>query len=212
MTADVLQLIGKEIDLGGSEVLFAEPLSQEALVESWQIHGGEWLVENGWLTGRSSMATSAVALLPGHYPGNVLVDFEARTVSPYRHGLHFMWNVGWDWAADRRGTAYIGGLQAWGEEKVGLERSPDYRLNAAIPLFGFEPGRIYRIQGGSIDGHCFIFIDGWLALELMDPRPIDNRRFARVGFEACSSHIQVRNIQVRRIAWRAVYRHYDLEH
>ncbi len=52
------------------------------------------------------------------------------------------------------------------------------------PLFPFVPGKIYKIQAGSIDGHCFIFADGKLLLEAMDPDPIDNSRYTKIGFEA----------------------------
>ena len=43
------------------------------------------------------------------FPGNVMVDFEARTVLPCTHDIDFMWNGSWDEATDRRGLAYVGG-------------------------------------------------------------------------------------------------------
>jgi len=209
MAETVLQLIGKEIDLDRSKLLFDGPLSQEALLDNWQIYGGEWLVEDGWLTGCNHVNAPGMIFLPGDYPGNVLVDFEARTVLPCAHDIDFMWNGSWDRAANQRGTAYVGGLQGWWGGKVGIEKSPDYKLTAATPLLDFEPGRTYHVQGGSIDGHCFIFVDGRLAIEVTDPKPIDSRRFTKVGFEAYSSHIQVRNIQVRSIAWRPIFQQYE---
>jgi hypothetical protein len=63
-------------------------------------------------------------------------------------------------------------LQGWWEGKVGIEKSPEYKLNIATPLFDFEPGRTYRIQGGSIDGHCFVFVDGKIVLEVTDSVPL----------------------------------------
>jgi len=79
-----------------------------------------------------------------------------------------------------------------------------HKLNALTPLFRFEPGRIYHIQGGSIDGHCFVFVDGRLAIELTDPDPIDSSRYVKIGFEAYCSHIQIRNVKIWRLAWEAV--------
>ena len=51
------------------------------------------------------------------------------------------------------------------------------------PLFNFEPGKIYKMQAGSINGHCFILADWKLLLEAMDPNPIDNQKYTKVGFE-----------------------------
>ena len=101
-----------------------------------------------------------------------------------------------------RDVAYVFGLEGWWEGKVGFEKSPEYKLVAGTPLFDFEAGRTYRIQGGSIDGHCFLFVDGRLVLEVTDPDPIDSQRYAKVGFEAYASHIQIRNIRVYRLAWQ----------
>ena len=76
------------------------------------------------------------------------------------------------------------------------------------PLLDFVPGKIYKIQAGSIDGHCFIFADGKLLLEAMDPDPIDNQKYTKVGFEAYCSKIQVRNIVIRQIHWEPVTMEY----
>jgi len=61
------------------------------------------------------------------------------------------------------------------------------------------PGKVYKIQAGSVDGHCFILADGQLLLEGMDPDPIDNQKYTKVGLEAYSSFIKVKNITVRQI-------------
>ena len=95
----------------------------------------------------------------------------------------------------------MAGLAGWWEGKVGFEKSPEYKLNAATPLLPFEPGRVYRLQVGSVDGHVFVFIDGRLVLEVTDPDPIDTTLHGLVGFEAYARHIQVRRVSVRRIAW-----------
>ena len=129
-----------------------------------------------------------MVFLNGDYPGNVLMDFEARTVPPSSHDIDFMWNGSWDDRKNQRGVAYVGGIEGWWDGKVGIERSPEYKLVAATPLFDFRPGQVYRIQGGSIEGHCFIFVDGRLLVELTDPDPIDSTRFAKVGFEGGGEH------------------------
>jgi hypothetical protein len=109
------------------------------------------------------------------------------------------------------GIAYVAGLEGWWVGKVGLEKSPDYLLNATTPLFDFEPGKIYRIQAGSVEGHCFICVDGKLLLEMTDIQPIDNQKNGKIGFEAYCSFIQIRNIKVKSISWSELVLNYSKE-
>ena len=67
-----------------------------------------------------------------------------------------------------------------------------------------EPGRIYKVQAGSINGHCFIFIDGKEIIEVNDPEPIDNTKYGKIAFTAWRSHVQIRNIVIRNIVWKSV--------
>ena len=53
-----------------------------------------------------------------------------------------------------------------------------------------------------IDGHCFLFVDGQLRLELLDPDPIDSVQSSGVGFEAYQSMIRVSDLIVRQIVWQ----------
>jgi hypothetical protein len=144
----------------------------EEIETNWKVYGGEWSVEDGWLIGKNRENCPGMIIARGDYRGNVLIDFEARTVPPCTHDIDFMGNGCWDEALNKRGMAYVAGLQGWWEGKVGIEKSPEYKLNIATPLFDFEPGRTYRIQGGSIDGHCFVFVDGKIVLEVTDSVPL----------------------------------------
>jgi hypothetical protein len=199
-----MRIIKKEIDFVNSAILFDEPISKGTFSSHWRVYSGEWWVEDGWLTGRNHGNFPGMVFVQGDFPGDVIVDFEARTVLPCTHDINFMWNGSWDETRNERGVAYVAGLQGWWDGKVGIEKSPDYKLNAGTPLFNFQPGRTYYIQGGSIQGHCFIFVDGCLLLEVTDPDPIDSKRYTKVGFEAYCSHIQIRKVQIRRIAWHPI--------
>ena len=191
----------KEIDFGNSPVLDIPKLTREELLINWNIHNSEWWIEDGWLTGKNPENAPGMAILKKDFPGNVMVEFEARTVSPSTHDINVMWNGEWVDSLNHRGTAYVAGVEGWWEGKVGLEKSPEYKLTAASPLFEFDPGETYKILAGSIDGHMFVFIDNRLVLELTDPDPIDNNIYTKAGFEAYCSFIQVRNIIVRKIKW-----------
>ena len=63
-------------------------------------------------------------ILKKDFPGNVMVEFEARTVKPSTHDINVMWNGEWNDSLNLRGKAYIAGIEGWWEGKVGLEKSP----------------------------------------------------------------------------------------
>jgi len=194
--------MNKEVLYDSSPVLYDRPFTPETLAADWQIRGGEWWIDGEWLTGRNPLNAPGMVTSRATYFGNVLLDFEARTVPPSTHDIDCMWNGSWDETTNTRDVAYVAGLQGWWEGKVGVERSPDYLLTAATPLFTFEAGRIYRMQAGSIAGHIFVIVDGRLLLEITDPAPIDSTRYGLVGFEAYASMIQVRNLTIRQIVWQ----------
>ena len=196
-----LFVVGKQIVLDRCEVLYDRPFTAETLATDWQVRGGDWWVEGEWLTGRNPHNCPGMVTSRASYCCNVLLDFEGRTVPPCTHDINCMWNGSWYEDRNERALAYVAGLEGWWEGKVGFEKSPEYNLIAATPLFDFEPGRSYRMQAGSIDGHAFVFVDGRLVLEVKDPDPIDATRYGMIGFEAYASMIQVRRLVVRRIAW-----------
>ncbi len=206
-----MRIMKKEIDLAGSRVLYERVFSAESLEQDWQIRDGEWHVEGEWLTGKNPENCPGMVTSRVRYFGNVMLDFEGRTVLPSTHDINCMWNGSWDETTNRRDVAYVAGLEGWWEGKVGFEKSPEFKLNAATPLFRFEPGKTFRIQAGSIDGHVFVFVDGKLVLEVTDPEPIDSQRYGMIGFEAYASHIQVRRLVVRQIAWKTVEMSYPRE-
>lgn len=206
-----IQLMKKRILLDSSPVLYNSPVDAEEFATNWTVHNSEWSVEGGWLVGENRGNWPGMTILKQDFPGNVLVEFEARTILPSSHDINVMWNGEWLDKTDQRGTAYVAGLQGWWTGKVGIEKSNDYKFMVGTPLFGFVPGRTYKIQAGSIDGHCFILADGKLLLEAMDPEPIDNQKYTKVGFEAYCSRIAIRNIVIRQIAWEPVELKYQPE-
>ena len=206
-----LLITHKRILLAKSPLCYDRPFTTESLQQDWQIRSGDWHIDEEWLTGCNPLNAPGMITSRKQYYGNILLDFEARTVLPSTHDIDWMWNGSWDEESNTRALSYIGGLQGWWEGKVGFEKSPDYQLTATTPLFPFIPGRIYHIQSGSIDGHAFIFVDNRLLLELTDPNPINNAVYGMIGFEAYASHIQLRNLKVRQISWQARELEYESE-
>jgi hypothetical protein len=208
---DTLRLMRKKILLGKSEILYNHPVSAESLAREWTVHRSEWSADGVWLTGSNRGNWPGMAILKQDFPGNVLVEFEAQTLLPSSHDINVMWNGEWLKEGDRRGLAYVAGLQGWWTGKVGIEKSDKYEFMVGTPLFDFVPGKLYKIQAGSINGHCFIFADNQLLLEAMDPDPIDHQKFTKIGFEAYCSMIRIKNIVIRQIYWEEVEMKYEPE-
>jgi len=208
---NVIELMKKEILLDSSKVLYDKPLTADGFQQDWTVHHSKWYVEDGWLVGENRGNWPGMAILKQDFPGNVLVEFESQTILPSSHDINVMWNGEWLGKTDQRGIAYVAGLQGWWTGKVGIEKSNEYKFMVGTPLFNFVPGKIYKIQAGSIDGHCFILADGKLLLEAMDPDPIDNQKYTKVGFEAYCSKIKIRNIVIRQISWKSVEMNYKPE-
>ena len=208
---DTLELMRKKIILSSCPVLFDEEITAESLAKNWTSHHSEWWLEDGWLHGKNPGNHPGMLILNKDFPGNVLVEFEATTVEPSTHDINVMWNGEWLDSIDQRGVAYVAGLQGWWRGKVGIEKSPDYKFMVGTPLLDFQPGKLYHIMAGSIDGHCFIFANGQLLLEAMDPNHIDNQNYTKVGLEAYSSNIKVRNVKIRQIKWKPVDLKYEPE-
>ena len=208
---NTIELMKKRILLDSSKILFDKVLTQENFSSLWTVHHSKWEVKDGWLEGENPGNWPGMAILKQDFPGNVLVEFEAQTILPSSHDINVMWNGEWLSKTDQRGIAYVAGLQGWWTGKVGIEKSNDYKFMVGTPLYNFEPGKIYKIQAGSIDGHCFILADGKLLLEAMDPNPVDNQKYTKVGFEAYCSKIRVRNIRIRQIYWEPVDMKYEID-
>ena len=206
-----LVLIDKEIDITGSQEMFRTEVTGENLNTLFEIHNSKWTVANGWLTGINPDESAGMAFLRKDFPGNILLEFECRTVKPSSHDINFMWNGEWSDELNSCKNAYVGSIYGWHCGRIGIEKSPDYKLRVTAPNKNFEPGKTYKVQAGSINETCFIFIDGKLSLEVEDPDPIDKNKYTKVAFTAWSSHIQIRNIIVRQIQWRRVNKSYSQE-
>lgn len=203
-----MRLMKKELLLEQCRTLYHERFTSEILHRDFDVKGGEWTAENGYLIGKNRENNPGMILLKESFSGNVMLDFKASTILPCTHDINVMWNGSWDETTNTRGVAYVAGLQGWWQGKVGFEKSPDYRLNAGTPLFPFIPGKEYHIQTGSIDGHVFIIVDGSLLLEVTDPEPIDSSRYGKIGFEAYCSQIQIQDFYVKQIAYQPIEEQY----
>jgi hypothetical protein len=210
-TNKTLQLVSKEIDLLKSTVLFENMINPGNLKSQFEIYNSDWTVEKDWLSGKNNVESAGMAILKQDFPGNILLEFECRTVLPSTHDINFMWNTEWSTDLNSCGNGYIGSICGWWTNRVGIEKSPDFKLRATSSGFKFVPGKIYKVQAGGIDGTCFIFIDGKLFIEVDDPDPLDNKRYTKVALSVYNSWIQFKNIIIRQIIWDPLDKRYNPE-
>ncbi len=206
-----MRLLHKELIPEKSEILYHEEFTDNVLKRDFEIRGGKWRTGDGWLIGENPDNCPGMVISKRNFTGNVMLDFKAATIPPCTHDINVMWNGSWNEEKNTRDVAYVAGIQGWWHGKVGFEKSPDYRLNVATQIFDFQPGKIYRVQAGSIDGHIFVIIDGKLVLEVTDPDPIDTGKYGRVGFEAYCSKLKFTDFYVKRPYWEAVSEKYQPE-
>lgn len=202
-------IMKKEIDLTNSPILFEDNFRNNDFEKNWQVKSGEWKVKDGWCYGKYPENAPGMIVSLHDYFGDVCVEFDAQNVLPSNHDINVMWNGSWNEKLNKRDVAYVAGLQGWWEGKVGIEKSPEYKLNAGTPLFNYKPGKIYHVVAGSVDGHCFICVDGKVILEVTDPEPINSKKYGKVGFEAYCSSIRLTNVKVRKIKWKPIEMHYE---
>lgn len=199
----MIQLMKKKLFPEKMEVIYHQEFTEEMLTKDFEIKGGNWYVLNGWLTGENRENNAGMIISKQDYFGDIMLEFDARTVLPCTHDINVMWHGSWKEENNTRSVAYVAGLQGWWDGKIGFEKSPDYTLNVGTQLFEFVPGQVYHVQVGSIHGHIFVVIDGKLALEITDPNPIDSMKYGKIGFEAYASKIQFRNFSIKKITYQS---------
>lgn len=205
----MLRILNKEINVENSKVLYDAPFNADTIKKYWQIYNGEWQLEDGWLTGQNPGDYAEFIMSKEKYPGNIMLDFEARTVAPCKNDINFLWHSSMYEDKKDLAESYIASVAGWWEGKTGLEKSPTYDFYSATSLFPLVPGKAYHIQGGSIDGQLFIFIDGKLVIEAVDKNPIDSALHSRVGFDVYASNVQFRNLVIRQIDWKPLHLSYN---
>lgn len=194
------------------EVLYDRPFSPEMLAEDFEIKGGKWYVdEEGWLVGENRENYAAMIMSKAEYFGDVMVEFDAATVLPATRDINVTWHGSWDEENDRRGIAYVAGIEGWWQGNVGFEKSPDLNCMITTRLLKFEPGKVYHLCVGNVGNKIFVIVDGQVALEYYDPDPIDINKHGLIGFEAYCTRCKYKNLKVKRAFSEETYVPYEPE-
>ena len=197
----MLQLMKKRLSPEGMEVLFeCRDFTDDAVKESFDIKGGKWYVEDGWLVGENRECTAAMIVTKDKFLGDILVEFDASTVLPSTRDINVTIHGSWDEEKDARGVGYVFGLEGFWEGYVGFERSPDYNFLVLTDLLDFKPGETYHLSVGNMANTFFLFVDGRLAFQITDPNPYDVNEHGFVGFEAFCTRVRYKNLSIKRLS------------
>ena len=198
----MIQLMKKKLFPERMESLYeCDRFTDEVIERDFEIHGGRWYAEDGWVVGENRECSAAMIMTRGEYVGDVLVEFDAATVAPATHDINVTWHVSWDYDKNARGMGYVMGVEGFWEGFIGFERSPDYSLLAMTDLFDFTPGEVYHITVGNIGSTLFMAINDRLALSVTDPAPIDIAKYGNVGFEAFCTKVKYRNLKIKKLEY-----------
>ncbi len=207
-----LKLAFCDVDLKNSEVIFEkESFCPECFSEIFEVKSGEWTVEDGWAVGKNPKMCPGMIVSKADFFGDVMVEITAKMVAPSTHDINVMINGEWDEEKDERGLAYVAGVEAFWHGNVGFEKSPEYKLTAATPMFKFDPEVEHNFKMGNAGGKIFVLVDDQLCLEITDPDPLDTSKYGKIGFEAYSSWWKFKGLKVYKLKYEKIEEYYNPE-
>ena len=207
-----LKLAFCDVDLKNSEVIFEkESFCPECFSEIFEVKSGEWTVEDGWAVGKNPKMCPGMIVSKADFFGDVMVEITAKMVAPSTHDINVMINGEWDEEKDERGLAYVAGVEAFWHGNVGFEKSPEYKLTAATPMFKFDPEVEHNFKMGNAGGKIFVLVDDELCLEITDPDPLDTSKYGKIGFEAYSSWWKFKGLKVYKLKYEKIEEYYNPE-
>lgn len=194
----------KEIRLAKKKVLFDKSpvIFSYKPDENWKdyfdVKSGNWYYEDGAIIGFEPGNKGGILFTKEFYEKDVMLCFTVSAVLPATRDLNAVWAARWDDVTDYLESGYVCGLNGWWENKAGIERHRGNGLYATTSLYKYTPGSEVRMICGSINGHCFMVVDGELVTELIDPNPISG---GHVGFSAYCTKLRITDVEVREIVW-----------
>ena len=208
----VVMIAGRNLLLDESEVVYEQnEFTMEKLLEDFDIKSGEWYIEDGWVVGKNPEMNPGMIVSKNDYFGDVLLELRAKMVAPSTHDINVMINGEWDLEKDKRGVAYVTGLEAFWHGCIGFEKSPEYKLVVATGMLDFDPEKEYVLQFGNANGTLFTIVDGRLGLMIQDPDPIDSSKYGKIGFEAFSSWWKFKDVKVKKLKYESPGERYNPE-
>ena len=200
-----IHLIGKRIFVDRCPILL-DSQPDANWQKDWQVMGGEWKEENGWLIGAERGNLGGILFSRESYDCDVIFSFTMKTVLPATRDLNALFCAHWE--NGYLGNAYVVGLNGWWEHKSGIERSPETGLRSLTGAYHYTPGTEVRMTTGIIGGHSFLCVDDEIVAELIDPNYISG---GHVGFSPYCTKLAIKDIQVRRAVYEEFVQSYEPE-
>lgn len=201
-------LLGKKIIVDKSPIVLSYK-PDENWQEVWDVKGGSWKYENGYLVGCEPDNKGGILLSKKYFDKDVMFSFTMASVLPATRDLNAVYCTTWDEEINYLKKSYISGFNGWYDGKSGIERFPEDQLRSLTPLYHYEPGTEIRVTTGAIQGHNFLIADGILVSELVDN--IDPIVGGYVGFSPYSTILKIKDIEVREIYWENIKQGYKPE-
>ena len=194
-----IRLMKHIVNTEEGEILFDKPFTEKTIEEYFEVKGGKWYLQDGWLLGENRENFAAMIMSKKEYLGDILIEFDSATVFPATRDINVTFHGSWDEEKNVRDIAYVFGIEGWYQGYVGFEKSPDLKFEVNTKLFEYIPGKCYHITVGNIGNVVFMAIDGVLAFEIRDPDPIDVNKHGRIGFEAFCTRVKYKNLKIRKL-------------
>lgn len=204
----------REIRLAGKKILFDQSpvLFNYTPDKNWgnyfEPKSGTWEYKDNAIIGGETQNKGGILFSKQSFDKDVMLIFKGSTVLPATRDLNAVWAAHWDKKTDYLGESYVCGLNGWWENKAGIERNQEEGLFSATGAYKYTPGKEIEMVCGSINGHCFMEVDGVLVSELRDPNPISG---GHVGFSAYCTLLKITHIEVREIKWEKFTQTYEPE-
>lgn len=205
----VVIITGTNLYLDESEVLYEKAeFTEKDLHDAFDIKSGEWYVEDGWVVGKNPEMNPGMIVSKDDYFGDVMLELRAKMVAPSTHDINVMINGEF---TDKRGWAYVTGLEAFWHGCIGFEKSPEYKLVVGTGMLDFDPNEEYLLQFGNAGGVLFTLVNGKLGLMIQDPDPIDTSKYGKIGFEAFASWWKFKDVKVKKLKYERIRESYNPE-
>lgn len=206
-----LYILGKKILFEESPILYsfkATNLSEKNISEYFDIKKGQWTIEDGYLIGKEPGNEGGIIYTNKKFTGDVIVTMYLGTCLPATRDVNAVWCSSWDEETDYLKDSYVCGLNGWYDGLSGLERCGENGFYVSTSLYKYKKGEIVKMQFGSINGHCFLFVNDELIIEMHDPHPLNK---GYVGVSPYCTILKVKEIEVRQIVFTPREQRYEPE-
>jgi len=198
-------LLGKRIITSESEIVF-EYHGEPNFKDYFDVKLGEWKYENGVLIGTELENRGGIILTKKKFDYDIMLTFKISTVLPATRDLNAVWCTEWNEETNYLGNSYVCGLNGWYENKAGIERCGDNEFYSSTSLYNYMPGKVVEMTCGSINGHCFMFVDGVLVSEFKDGFPLKG---GYAGISPYCTSLQITDVVIRKIKWEKRKQRYE---